>query len=74
MTPNDLDGYLRVLVSNGVGLAAIKLSTGAEIHVTFNPALPAQLGSTPEPGGWKGPSRLDNPDDLHSDYLGELPK
>jgi hypothetical protein len=76
MTPNDLDAYLRVLISHEVGSAAIKLPTGAEIHVSFMPKLPeAKPGAEPTPGGWKTLPHLDDPEALRDDreYKGELP-
>jgi len=73
MTPNDLDQYLAVLVKHPVGSAAIKLPTGAEIHVSFVLAFPAQAGTAPEPGGWKSPQHLDDPGLLHITDEGTLP-
>lgn len=74
MTPNDLDAYLKVLSSNQVGSAALKLPGGVEVHVSFTPQFPVQVGDQPTPGGWKSPVHLDNPNDLReSDYPGSLP-
>lgn len=73
MTPNDLDAYLRVFENHQVGSAALKLSDGAEIHVTFVPQFPVKVGEDPTPGGWKSPTHLDDPAALRDDYKGELP-
>lgn len=74
MTPNDLDQYLAVLAKHSTGSAYVKLPTGAEIHVNFIPKIPESFGKEPEPGGWKSPKHLDDPEALRVDeYKGELP-
>jgi hypothetical protein len=74
MTPNDLDAYLAVLVQRGAGAAAIELPGGAKFSVSFIPTMPVQLGTEPEPGGWKSPRHLDDPDALRGEeYKGTLP-
>lgn len=75
MTPKDLGDYLKVLAANNVGAATVKLVGGDEFSVTFVPSFPDMVGHEPEPGGWKSPKHLDNPEDLRDDnsYKGTLP-
>lgn len=74
MSPADLDEYLKVMVRNQVGLAAIKLSDGSEMHITFIPFVPSGGGSIIEPGGWKGMMHLDDPHALRDNHPdGDLP-
>jgi hypothetical protein len=73
MTPNDLDAYLQVFERRRVGVFALKLADGTEVHATFIPDMPVNPGADPTPGGWKSPQHLDNPDELRGDYKGELP-
>lgn len=63
MSPQELAEYLKVLKQHGVGAASVTLPD-CNLNVTFVPDLPEFGGTTPEPGGWKSPNHLDNPDRL----------
>lgn len=61
MTPNDLEEYLQVLTRNDVASAVVKLDSGAEFRIAFNPKMPVMpAGQEPPPGGWKSPQHLDD--------------
>lgn len=76
MTPNDLEAYLVVLNRQNVGAAVVELPGNVRFSVTFIPKIPLELGTVPEPGGWKSPRHLDNVEDLRpydGEHKGELP-
>jgi len=59
MTPELLTSYLKALKHEGVQSARIAFE-GTEINVVFGIDMGDLPGETPEPGGWKGPSNLDD--------------
>lgn len=58
MTASNLDSILAVLRKHGVASAEVPVDDGT-IRVVFNPDGPLPVGDEVTPGGWKGPSRLD---------------
>lgn len=77
MTPSDLDAYLAVIQHRGALSAHVSLAQDVSFTVNFAPEMPAMPEARePEPGGWKSPIRLDNPQDIEPMHLaadGELP-
>lgn len=63
LDPAQLDELLVVLKARGVESAKV---TATEVWVRFGPSYPEEPlpGETPTPGGWKGPERLDAPQQL----------
>lgn len=59
MTPANLTEYLRILKAAHVASARVVFD-GTEINVVFAPDMDELPGDAPEPGGWKGPARLDD--------------
>lgn len=57
-----LDKYLEVLTKYNVMSYAHK-DTNGEFNVVIGPGIPS-IGSEPQPGGWKSPTNLDDPDKL----------
>lgn len=63
MTTIELRDYLQVLQDMNAMSFAYKDST-VEFSVTLSPMMPVDVGTSPEPGGWKSPQNLDDPDKL----------
>jgi hypothetical protein len=63
MQPNDLDTLLGILRQHGVASAEVPTADGCTLRVVFEPRLGdgPLPGTPPTPGGWKGPDRLDAP-------------
>lgn len=77
MSPELLDQYLEVLERRGAASAQVNVGDGVSFIVNFKPEVPQMPAGDPvEPGGWKSPRKLDNPQDIEPLHLasdGEIP-